>query len=73
MLRMRMIDPQGSSHVFFGRFNDFCEENDLLTSALKRYKGQKVPPINTNGFGGYRAKNEVSKRRRINTIGWTLI
>lgn len=68
-----MIDPRGSSHVLFGRFNTFYEENDLLASDLKRYRGQNVPPINTNGFGGYRAKNEDSKRRRINTIGWTLI
>jgi|TARA_B110000908_G_scaffold150689_1_gene184869 hypothetical protein len=33
----------------------------------------KVPAINQNGYGGYRAKNEKSKFFRENTTGWILV
>jgi len=67
-----LIDPQGKEYKVNGKFIKFCEENNLLHSCLMRYRGSKAPPINQNGYGGYRAKNEKSKFLRENTIGWIL-
>ena len=42
-------------------------------SCLKYYIGKKVPPINNNCYGGYRAKNEKFRILRENTVFWKLI
>jgi len=71
--KWNIIDPQGKEYEVCGKFIKFCEENNLLYSCLMRYRGSEVPPINKNGYGGYRAKNEKSKFLRENTTGWTLV
>jgi|TARA_R110000823_G_scaffold29167_2_gene84785 hypothetical protein len=68
-----LINPQGKEYKVSGQFIKFCEENNLLHSCLMRYRGNEVPAINQNGYGGYRAKSEKSKFLRENTTGWILV
>jgi predicted GIY-YIG superfamily endonuclease len=67
-----LLDPEGRKHEIYGNLQEFCDQNDLLLSSLTYYKGKRVPPIQSGGYGGYRAKNEESKRKRENTAGWLL-
>tara|TARA_R110000851_G_scaffold101854_1_gene218162 strand:+ start:481 stop:1113 length:633 start_codon:yes stop_codon:yes gene_type:complete len=71
--KWHLIDPQGKEYKVNGNFQKFCEENSILHTCLIWYRGSKVAPINQNGNGGYRAKNERSKSLRENTIGWILV
>ena len=64
-----VTSPAGEVFEIIGTFQSFCDEHNLLASCLRYYKGKEVPPLEKS-FGGYRAKNEISKEKRINTIGW---
>lgn len=68
-----LIDKNRNIYNVKGSLSDFCEENSILESCLRRYIGDVVPPPNFSGYGGYRAKNNKSKILRLNTTGWTLI
>ena len=70
--RWRLIDPNGCEYVAHGNLQEFCDNNDLLISSLTYYKGAQVPDIKKKDHGGYRAKNEDSRRKRENTSGWML-
>lgn len=67
-----LTDPKGNKHIITGKLTEFCEENFVLESCLRRYKDDIVPPPNYSGFGGYRVKNQNSKELRENTTGWSL-
>jgi hypothetical protein len=67
-----LIDPEGNEYCVYGNLQEFCNERQLLVSSLTHYKGKQVPPIKSNGYGGYRAKSEDSKQKRENTSGWML-
>jgi len=62
-------DPEGNTYNVVGTFQDFCDEHNLLASSLRYHKGHPVPPLEKK-YGGYRAKNETSREKRTNTIGW---
>lgn len=68
-----IVDPYGNIHNPCGTMTQFCEDQNILWSALRYYEDEEVPPIVTGAFGGYRAKNEQSKIYRQNTTGWKLI
>lgn len=67
-----LVSPSGTEHRITGTLQKFCEDNNLLRSCLMRYRGKKVPQINTNSYGGYRPKNARSLLLRENSVGWTL-
>lgn len=67
-----LTTPKGDVIMCQGNLQSICDENMILLSCLKRYLGHAVPNIDTNGYGGYRAKNAISKQRRINSVGWKL-
>lgn len=67
-----LTSPDGNVIICKGNLQEICNENNLLVSCLKRYIGSVVPDIASNGYGGYRAKNDISRERRINSIGWKL-
>ena len=64
-----ITDPDGNKHNVTGTFQSFCDDHNLLASSLRYHKGQAVPPLEKK-YGGYRAKNETSREKRIATIGW---
>ena len=64
-----LTDPDDNKYDVIGTFQEFCDERNLLGSSLRYHKGHPVPPL-VNKKGGYRAKNEISLEKRINTIGW---
>lgn len=64
-----ITDPDGNMYNVCGSFQSFCDEHNLLASSLRYHKGAAVPPLEKK-CGGYRAKNETSREKRINTIGW---
>lgn len=67
-----LTSPDGRDIIAHGNLFEVCNDNQLLQSCLMRYLNSEVPPIATNGFGGYRAKNEISEKLRKNTTGWKL-
>lgn len=67
-----LTSPRGIVYSIHGNLVEICENNMILVSALRRYKGSEVPPPNYSGFGGYRPKSEESKIMRENTTGWKL-
>lgn len=69
--RWVLTSPEGVVYEVHGTLDSFCDDHCLLRSSLMRYIDQTVPPL-SKGYGGFRAKNEQSKRRRINTSGWQL-
>jgi predicted GIY-YIG superfamily endonuclease len=70
--KWRLVDPEGIEYHICGNLQEFCDERQLLVSSLTYYKGSPVPPIKSNGYGGYRAKSDSSKQKRENTSGWML-
>ena len=70
--KWELISPSGEKYSVHGDLAQVCEEHKLLSSALTYYRNRCVPDINSNGFGGYRAKSKDSLEKRINTIGWIL-
>jgi len=70
--KWQLTSPEGNVIMCHGNLQEMCDEKNILMSCLKRYMGSVVPDINTNGYGGYRAKNENSKQLRINSVGWQL-
>ena len=66
-----LTSPDNVEYIIEGKLQNFCDERCLLSSALRYYKGKFVPPL-TKSVGGYRAKSDDSKQKRINTIGWKL-
>lgn len=67
-----LTSPDGNVIICQGNLQSVCDKNMILLSCLKRYLGSVVPDIDTNGYGGYRAKNEISKQLRLNSVGWKL-
>ena len=67
-----LIDPNGAEHTITGKFQTFCDEHQILASALRWYRGKPVPPVATNTLGGFRSKSELSELKRQNTSGWCL-
>lgn len=67
-----LTSPDGIDIMIHGNLNEVCEKHGILVSCLTRYIGSEVPPISTNGFGGYRAKSETSEKLRKNSTGWKL-
>lgn len=67
-----LTNPSGNVIICHGNLQSVCEDNEILLSCLKRYLGSVVPEIDTNGYGGYRAKNKISLERRLNSTGWKL-
>jgi hypothetical protein len=70
--KWKLIDPNGQEYHVDGDLENFCKNKQILRSCLRRYINKTVPPIQKNGFGGYREKNELSKKLREHTTGWTL-
>jgi hypothetical protein len=68
----KFTSPNGKSFVAKGNKQKFCDDNSILASCLVYYLGQTVPPFHNNGRGGFRAKNENSLQRRMNSVGWML-
>lgn len=67
-----VFDPSGAEHQIKGSFQQFCDEQEILASALRWYKGQAVPSLTGGSLGGFRSKSEMSEQRRQNTSGWKL-
>lgn len=67
-----LTDPGGNTISIVGTLTKFCNENDLLESCLRRHTGVFVPEPQFSGYGGFRAKNDDSLRRRLNTTQWRL-
>lgn len=70
--RWILISPEGTTYEVHGTLDSFCDEHQLLKSSLTYYANQPVPHL-SKGYGGFRAKSEHSKQRRVNTSGWRLI
>lgn len=68
-----LIDPAGNVIHLHGNLEEKINEYNLLSSSLRYYKNETVPPIKYNGYGGFRAKTAESKILRENTSGWSLI
>jgi predicted GIY-YIG superfamily endonuclease len=67
-----IVSPSNDTIIVEGNLEGFCKENKLLSSCLRYYRGTQVPPL-SKGIGGFRAKNDESKKFRENTIGWKLL
>jgi predicted GIY-YIG superfamily endonuclease len=67
-----LTNPDGMIYYIHGNLNETCNSLNLLCSTLRYYKNQVVPEVNTNVYGGYRAKSEESFKMRMNTTGWAL-
>lgn len=67
-----LTGPNSEIFELKGNLSSFCEEHDLLESCLRRHTDEFVPEPQFSGYGGFRAKNENSLRRRLNTTGWRL-
>jgi hypothetical protein len=67
-----ILDPSGNEYIITGKFNLFCEENNILASCLRYYRGKPVPPL-SNTYGGYREKKPGTKKLRENTTNWILL
>lgn len=65
-------DPSNNEYVVTGAIDEFCEKNKLLMSSLRYYKGNRVPPLAKNSYGGYREKIPGTKELRENTTNWVL-
>lgn len=70
--RWLLTSSSGEEYELRGNLTRFCKEKDLLETCLRRHTGTVVPAPNFSGYGGFRAKNETSLRRRLNTTGWRL-
>lgn len=67
-----LTSPDGMMYNVTGNLSKFCEEHQILLSCIRYYEGQNVPPTTNNKYGGYRAKNEKSRKLRENSTGWKL-
>lgn len=70
--KWRFTSPTDETFIVEGTFQQFCNEHKLLASCLRYYKGKNVPYLETNKYGGYRKKSDVSFELRSNTSGWKL-
>lgn len=70
--KWKIVDPKGKIYYLEGNLQNFCDENKLLRSCLRRYLNNVVPEIENVKLGGYRPKNKNSELLRKNTVGWSL-
>ena len=69
--KWKLINPLGEEIDVTGKLDQVCRENKILSTTLRKNIGQKIPPLTTNGHGGFRVtSNNIAARH--NTSGWTL-
>jgi hypothetical protein len=65
----KFVDPSGVCYVIVGNYQEFCEEQNISHAALRRVistpLGEISPKFRDHG-------NENSRKKRINSTGWTL-
>lgn len=68
-----ITSPKNDKYIIEGSFINFCEENKIMHTVLRKYINTIVPPLNEkNGRGGFRPKDDNAKYLRDNTSGWQL-
>jgi hypothetical protein len=68
----KLTSPSGESHIIIGNLQNTCDTFGIISSTLRKNLGESVPPIQSGGCGGFRAKNKEHLKKRHKTTGWKL-
>ena len=69
----KISDKNGKLYIVDGSLRNFCDQNNIQLSILRKHIGSAVPQPKLIGYGGFRASKKCSLEKRLNTVGWKIL